>query len=615
MHVPMKKLSAASLAALIFSCTLALFGPAQLFLTNSFEFNYNFAQLLPSLALITFCVFLPLALLLTLLPSRHRLFERGVAAVCVLGVLLWIQGNILVWQYGLLNGHLIDWGKKILFGLIDTPLWLAGVLLALWRPEYFSRRIRMLAFLVLSIQLLATSYMVIRQPESPSYKKFHIADATQFDFSSRENIILLVLDSFQSDLFQEIIEEDPAYGDYFKDFTYFRNNLGGFPSTYAAVPFLFTARYYTNSQPIQSFISEAYLSPTSVPFQLVRLGWRVDLFPLVVNSVYFDPRVVSNITDRETMVETVKIAHLYDISLFRYLPHFLKRVVYNNENWLVSRWARPDIAAGSIDGTGTAQAEANFRKRRRAMRFKSRVSQPTRQLGVMMTRRTVRISADTRFVAHFLKNAAVMTERPVFKYYHWRGPHEPIKMNGDLEPAELPLTRANMKDLARGVLKLVRLFLKGLKDMGVYDKSMIFILGDHGHPWGGYGVRLPATMKQGQNRGHSIPKGVLESGIPLLLVKRPGDAGDLKINDAPAILADVSATIFDKLGLDPGSTGEPLFQIPADRERQRRFLYYSWEHDSWMNRYLPPLVEYQVDGNSWLFSSWRPTGKVFSPAR
>jgi hypothetical protein len=611
----MKKLSAASLAALIFSCTLFLFGPAQLFLTNSFEFNYNFAQLLPSLALITFCVFLPLALLLTLLPDRHRLFERGVAAVFVLGVLLWIQGNILVWQYGLLNGHLIDWGKKILFGLIDTPLWLAGVFLALWRPEYFSRRVRLITFLILSIQLLATSYMVVRQPESPSYKKFHIADATQFDFSSRENIILLVLDSFQSDLFQEIIEEDPAYGDYFKDFTYFRNNLGGFPSTYAAVPFLFTARYYTNSQPIQSFISEAYLSPTSVPYQLVRLGWRVDLFPLVVNSVYFDPRVISNITDRETMVETVKIAHLYDISLFRYLPHFLKRVVYNDENWLVSRWARPDIAAGSIDGAGTVQAEANFRKRRRAMRFKSRVSQPTRQLGVMMTRRTVRISADSRFVAHFLKNAAVMTERSVFKYYHWRGPHEPIKMNGDLEPAELPLTRANMKDLARGVLKLARLFLKGLKDMGVYDNSMIFILGDHGHPWGGYGVRLPATMKQGQNRGHSIPEGVLESGIPLLLVKRPGDKGNLKINDAPTILADVSATIFDKLGLDPGSTGEPLFSIPTHRQRQRRFLYYSWEHDSWMNRYLPPLVEYQVEGNSWLFSSWRPTGRVFSPAR
>lgn len=613
MTVPFKKLASAGLAALLFSCTLALFAPAQLFLTNSFEFNYTLSQLLPSLGLVTFCVFLPLALLLAFLPNRFKLRERGLAVVIVLGVLLWLQGNILVWQYGQLNGHLIDWGKKVLFGLIDTPLWVAGVLLALWLPEFFTRRLRMLSLLVLSVQLLATSYMVVRQPEAPSYKKYHLADASQFDFSSRENIIVLVLDSFQSDLFQEIIEEDPAYGKFFRDFTYFRNHTGGFPSTYAAIPLLFTAQYYTNAQPIQSFIQEAYLSPSSVPLQLVRRGWQVDLFPLVVNTLYFDPRVISNISDREAMVGAANLAHLYDISLFRYLPHFLKRAVYNNENWLFSRWARPDNTVGSIDGESAEHAAVNSRRRRHAIRAKLRVSQTTRRLGVMRTRKSVRVNADSRFVAHFLKNAAVMTERPVFKYYHWRGPHEPIKMNGDLEPVDLPLTRANMKGLARGVLKLVHLFLKGLRDMGVYDRSLIFILGDHGHPWGGYGVRLPAGMIGGQNRGTSIPEGVLESGIPLLMVKRPGDAGGLKVSDAPTMIADVSATIFDHLGLAAGPTGQSLFSVPPDRPRLRRFLYYNWEHSDWMNRYLPPLVEYHIDGNCWLFSSWHATGRVFSP--
>jgi len=151
-----------------------------------------------------------------------------------------------------------------------------------------------------------------------------------------------------------------------------------------------------------------------------------------------------------------------------------------------------------------------------------------------------------------------------------------------------------------------------LRDLGVYDDALIFVLGDHGHPVGGHGLRLPLAMA-GIQAGSSIPKGILESGIPLLLVKRPGDQGDLKINDAPASVADVSATVFDDLGIGQVGIGEPLFQIPVDRPRERRFLYYYWEHSDWRNRYLPNLIEYRVNGNCWLSSSWHATGKVFEP--
>jgi arylsulfatase A-like enzyme len=147
----------------------------------------------------------------------------------------------------------------------------------------------------------------------------------------------------------------------------------------------------------------------------------------------------------------------------------------------------------------------------------------------------------------------------------------------------------------------------------VYDQALIFILADHGHPWGTFGVRLPSALAEKSSGSNGIPKGVLESGIPLLLVKRPGDRGELRINDAPASQIDVSATIFDHLGLGQIGMGEPLFQITTDRLRERHFFYYSWEHSNWMNRYLPALVEYHVMGHSWLPSSWRATGKVLRP--
>ncbi len=616
MTLSKKKLADAVPVALLFSCTLALFGPAQLFLPNSLEFNFSLSQLLPSLAVVTFCLFFLVLLALMLLPDRFRLHERGLALVFALGFLLWFQGTFMVWKYGLFNGHEIDWGEKIAYGLIDTPIWIGCMLLAVWRPAFFSRRAKTLSLVILSIQFLFTSFLVVKQPGLPSFKKFQFVTNKKFDFSNRKNIIVLVLDSFQSDVFQQVIDKDPAAKKYFDDFTYFRNTTGGFPSTYAAVPLILTGQYYTNSQPIQSFMAEAYFAPTSIPHALLARGWQVDLFPSVMQSIYFNPAVMSNIWENKDKHTTTRLAYLFDITLFRYLPHFLKREVFNNEHWFLTRWLGEGDKSTSLDDDYVSRfiyrqaANAN-RKLRRSL---PRIHQ-VRRNWLEVSRSAARDHLDVVFVTNFLKKAKLVPDKDIFKFYHWRGIHEPIRLNANLEPVERSLNRANGVDLARGELKMVHFFLQGLKELGAYDNSLIFILGDHGHPYGGFDLRLPASMDGRQSAKGPLPPGVHESGLPLLLVKRPGDRGDLVISDAPASLVDIQATVFASAGLEKAGTGEPLFQIPPDRPRERRFLYYRWDDSDWMNLYLPNLIEYRIDGNAWLTSSWHETGRVFKPRK
>ena len=616
MSLFMRKLSSAILVALLFSCTLALFGPAQMFLTNSLEFNFSFSQLLPFLGIVAFGIFLLLALFLVLLPNRFSLHERGVAVVFTLGLLLWFQGNFLVWKYGLLNGHEIDWGKKVVFGLIDTPLWIACLFLAAYSPAFFYRRVKALSLLLLSIQLLVTAFFFINQPELPSFKKFQIITNNKYDFSKRKNVIILVLDSFQSDVFQEVIDRDPSYKDYFRDFTYFRNTTGGFPSTYAAVPFMLTSQYYNNTQPMQSFVADAYLSPSSIPHQLLKRGWEVDFFPTVMKSVFFDPSVISNIRSSKRKLNTAKVAYLLDLTLFRFLPHFLKRVIHNDENWFLIRWGRQIDKADLLfeddndDAKESAvKASPKNRKARRLSPYRRRL----RRLEALLTKKSGPVKFDAQFVLSFLKSAEVKNDKNVFKFYHLRGIHEPIRMNANLETVNLPLNRPNLVDLARGELKLTHLFLEGLRELGVYENALIFVVGDHGHPYGVHGLRLPASMIDRQAGSSTIPKGVLESGIPLLLVKLPGKQGDFAINDAPASMADIPATVFNELAIEQAGIGEPLFQIPAELPRERRFLYYYWNHSDWKNRYLPEIIEFHIHGNCWLSSSWQATGKIFEP--
>ena len=611
------KWPSAILTALLLSCTLGLFGPAQIFLTNALEFQFDFLILLPLLAGVSLCLFLALAPALALLPERFRLHQRAVAVGLALGFLFWLQGNILLWQYGPLGGQAIDWGGKRLHGLIDTPLWVVVLALAGWRPGFLYRQAKRIALMLLAVQLLSTGTTLLRQPETPSFKRYQINHVMDFDFSSRRNVILLVLDSFQSDVFQEIIDQEPAFAEIFAGFTYFRNTTGGFPSTYGAIPLLLTGETYTNAEPIQHFLAQAYRSGSSIPFQLFRRDWRVDLVPAVQNTIFYDPGVFSNIKERRPTVRTARLVWLYDLTLFRYLPHFVKREVHHGGRWFLSRLIHKDLLATLLGGEEEewGKLEERVRARRRQRRHFPHISPKTRRLGLDRLRRSLPVNSDSRFVVSFLMQAAAVTDGNVFKFFHWRGPHEPIQMDGEFRPVARPLNRANIVDLARAELRLVRMFLDGLREIGAYEQALIFVLGDHGHPWGGIGLRLPAGLGTASGQGEPGIDRVLRSGIPLLLVKRPGDAGALRVSDAPAAMVDVSATVFAELGLDARGEGQPLFAIDPDLPRQRRFLHYSWQHSAWMNPYLPPLVEYRIRGHAWLAPSWQATGNVFRPGR
>ena len=83
-------------------------------------------------------------------------------------------------------------------------------------------------------------------------------DETMFEFSKEQNVIILVLDAFRSDIFQEIIDEDDEYREMFDGFTYYRNAAGGYPHTDASIPLILTGEYYDNSIPRSEFVRTAF---------------------------------------------------------------------------------------------------------------------------------------------------------------------------------------------------------------------------------------------------------------------------------------------------------------------------------------------------------------------
>ncbi|NIO41951.1 MAG: hypothetical protein GTO41_18350, partial [Burkholderiales bacterium] len=67
-------------------------------------------------------------------------------------------------------------------------------------------------------------------------------------FSTEQNVVHIVMDGFQSDIFSEIIE-DPENSDLKKQlqgFTVFRDNLGAFPYTQVSIPAYLSSKLYRN---------------------------------------------------------------------------------------------------------------------------------------------------------------------------------------------------------------------------------------------------------------------------------------------------------------------------------------------------------------------------------
>lgn len=559
-----------------FGLTLFFFGPLYLYYTNNLEFSSPFLSVCPFFLppLFLFILF-STVFLFALKISAH---QKVISLLLVLSFLLWLQGTIIVWKYGPLDGSAIDWRATVPYGLIDGSIWL----IFLGAAFVFSLRIWKIAqrasIALILTQIVASAIIVYQAPDASGVQRKLLSDEESiYKFSEEKNVVILVLDQFQGDVFQEIISESLHYRDMVDGATYYRNALAAYPHTYASLSVILTGQFYENSMPLQEFIRHAF-SGESLPRILKQRGYHVDLIG-GGKSIYADETIASNRVELKYLVEQnaalKEAAFAFDLTLFRYLPHFAKKYVYNNQAWFISNL-----------GLHKKLGEFPAGKHRDSIEFMKKLA------------RTAKVGSD----------------RSTFKYIHLAVPHLPVRLNERLEYVELNNTRENYKNQAKGALNLVDMFLGRLKYIGAYDTTMLFIIADHG-AGGKVETHVMGEAARADQKAATIDEMVKGSALPLFLIKPFGSRGKLTISDAPVSLADIPKTISSELGLEADFTGISILDAGEAGTRDRRFLYHRWTtHDLQRYRpYLPPMEEYVVSGPSWLDESWHPTRRVFTP--
>ncbi len=545
-----------------FALTALVFAPSQIYLTNAIDFGTDYFLLLGYLFMIALPVFLLLAILTTLSAKYFTAHQKIIVLILSISFLLWLQGNILVWDYGLLDGSKIEFNNY--FVAFDAVVWIAIIVVTLIKSSFLYKHTKIISAGFIVIQLISTTVLAYNHPEAFNPSRYQIDTTNEFTFSKDKNVIILVLDAFESDVFQQVIDEDESYRTIFDGFTYFRDGMAGEPITRTSVPNIMTGQYYDNSIKFSDFLKQAYFSNNSIPKVLKQENFEVDCFPYYPNLVYQDPSILSNLVE-STSVKNSTLIDIYDSTLFRYLPDLVKKYIYNDGRWFLQNMIS-DQPAVSTSGNIT-----------RYLTDGQQITFSERALELY----------DVALINRMMTYSNVVGGRNIFKMYWLHGDHMPYLLNEKLEYEDMG--DYGYERQAKGSLQIVKIFLDELKSLGVFDNSMIFIIGDHG--LGIFGEAI-------QNRAN-----------PLFLVKRFSDQGPITISDAPVSLSDIPKTIFSELGLKGDFTGESVFDVNESESRERRFLYYKNNNETVMNEYI-------VTGPVHSSYSWHFTGNeyVYAPA-
>lgn len=512
---------------LFFALTLTLFAATQMVCDNQEEFWFTWAQMAPGVVRVGLWVWGALTLLLAVLPRRA--FPWGQGVLLGLGVAALLQGNGLNADYGALNGQAIVWEDYTVYGLINTALW-AGILFICLSLRQWKRFGALCVVLPCLLAVGEGGWIAYRAAQAPTPQtETYLSQAGLYTVGTEENLLVLVLDSVDADQFAQALAEDPDLSRRLEGFTWYRNAMGLSDPTKYGLPALLTGQAYTQPVDYAGFIAAAY---ADAPLYTMLAGdvWDARFF---TDSRYvsLDAGVVDNLAQEELTVNDPAglTRDLLRLCAFRYAPHFLKPQL-----WMYSNVFLP-----------YAQAQG----------------EPVYEV------------TDPAFDARLREEGLEATVERAFRLIHLTGMHPPYTMDADCQYQAQGVTA---QEQMRGCLRLAEDYLEQLRALGVYDRSAVLILADHGTD----------TVHR-----------------PLLLLKRPGDTGEMTVNDAPVSYADLPATYVALL--TGAQAGTELWSIPQGQARTR--LYY---HESSRNNAFN-LYEYSTQALSPSWEELIPTGRVF----
>lgn len=481
----LKKFFATEFILLSFSLTLFIFIPLDVYLTNAEEIWFSAKDIFPYMAVGAVLSFISLCVTEKFLSVNARKYFQLIFLGLTLGFFL--QSYLLNPDYKILElvqANLDDYKTENLFNFI---LWAYFILLLMYLLKKHSAKkiLDVGKTLCIALVIVQTFSLCYIGANSFSDKRDYniLTTAHLFDVSSKENIIVLVLDMFDKNIFEEIRQNEPELIAQLEGFTFYPDALSIFGFTDYSLPQMLTGKSYDNSQPYSEYIQEAWNSSRRFYDILQEHNYDISIYTGFYYVTQNAP--VDNLLSQEKPLEInhYTMSALAKLTLFRCLPNYLKQNFIVNS---VDLWQQEkifdDIQPYSL---------SNF-----------------------------------TFYSRLQKKITLHDDKNSFRWYHITGAHMPFNMTRDVKP--VANGESSLYEQSVGALKIALNYLQQMKELHIYDNATFLILSDHG------------AHENGRDTFKEIKP------LPLVLVKQPNEHGMLKVSENPISHSQLQATILKR---------------------------------------------------------------------
>lgn len=501
------------------------------------------------------------------------LARRALAGLFVgLASAIWLQSQIMVWDFGALDGEVIDWQRWNVVSTVELLAWFLLMILAtvgsIRIPRFASRAAQVVIFL--GLLSILVGYLTRDHPPPPAGETSH---EDVFNLHPANNTILIALDGFHPDDLVSIARDFPSETAFLEGFTFYQNQVTGYTTDLANIPLLLTGRAYENAEPIRNFLSLAY-SEDSITQTFSEQGYHshiatvgdqavsgLDVAPGVKDTT---ERIVAA-TGRSGFMAVWSFA---DAGLIRAVPTAFKPSVYRDGDGLLSHVFRePGLPSG-------------------------------------------RHGTDVQFLQNFERLSKTESKaRGTFTFYQFSTPFPPFRVNEKLEPIQPgDATSGTQIVQARAGLTIARRLLQRLRALGIYDSSEILILSLRSRQ------PLPTgPVAEPSDSNDVISSAARSAGTALFLHKPIHATGPWEVSNKPTHLADIPCLLIRRFGETAACATHR--EALDDPKRLRWHLHSrpNWRDNDTSDQVIPTLHRYEVMGEVAEPSSWFRTDLKYRP--
>lgn len=558
------------LAVTFFVVLLGIFGPIELYFGNRKDFEFKWGDFFWALLVASVIIEIIMILMLYIIPQKISELLSSVITCLALG--MYLQNMFLNVKLSETNGSEMDWKAMSSVIVINTVIWLVYIIIFFilrWKlKKYWKKIILCTSSFITALLVVSVIGLITTDISGAGFtKEAVILDGEgQYQIADNKNVILFIIDSLDNENFELAMAEED-FPKAFSDFTYFDNADCHYYYTYPSVTHMLTTYDFNFEQSSREWTSEAWNCENANYFYdslhnagynnylysgdgyKYEFGTAANLAGKYDNALYTE----AQISNKSLLKRMIK----FDI--YKFSPYILKPF------FELDMYAFKDVI---VYGQGGISCTANAEY----------------YSGLKETGLTTGKCANAFIIQYLIGTHMPYVSDRECNY---------IDNNADCTAVDCTI----------GICKELEEYINQLKELGVYDDSVIIITADHG-----------SWAKDGSY------------GQPFLLIKSAGATSDtMKVNSSPVSHDDLLATILDELEIDYSNLGKSMNDWKEDDSRARTVyvgifddnypsdnpncwnVYYGYKYDGDRNTLKESVTKGPADIQSAMsyLSAWR----------